>query len=78
MIKNLRNGNIVFIVLFITAMFSLLFIGNNLKTHTDIVIVTATEEFIVDDYYQDLDKNCVYFIHDGDEKTICGNYEIIK
>jgi hypothetical protein len=78
MIKNLRNGNIVFIVLFITAMFSLLFIGNNLKTHTDIVIVTATEEFIVDDYYQDLDKNCVYFTHDGDEKTICGNYEIIK
>ena len=78
MIENIKNGNIVLIALFITAIFSLLFVGNKLKKHTDIVIVTDTEEFIVDDYYQDLGKNCIYFTHDGDEKTICGNYEIIK
>ena len=78
MIENLRNGNIIVVVLFIIAMSSLLLVANKLKRHNDIIIKTDTEEFIVDDYNLDEKKECVYFVYDGHVRTICGDYEIIE
>ena len=46
--------------------------------HNDYVIKTPTEEFIVNCYSITNDEQCVYFTYDGHERTICGNYEIIK
>lgn len=78
MIEKLRNGNIVFIVLFIIAMSSLLLVADKLKRHNDIIIKTDTEEFIVGDYNIDMNKECIYFTYDGHVRTICGDYEIIE
>ena len=46
------------------------------QRQNDIVIKTATQEFIVDDYYQD--DNCIEFNYGGELRTICGDYEIIE
>lgn len=79
MIDNLRNGNIVIMISIVSiAIFSIILLANKSNTHTDYVIKTATEEFIVDDYSVSNDKQCVYFTYDGHERTICGNYEIIE
>jgi len=78
MIENLRNGNIIGLVLGIIAIASLLLVSDKLKRHGDIIIKTETEEFIVDDYNQDNNKECIYFTYEGHVRTICGNYEIIE
>lgn len=78
MIEKLRNGNIVSITLFTVVMLTLMFIIKNITTHKDIVIVTATEEFIVDSYNLDEKKECVYFVYGDNVKTICGDFEIIE
>ncbi len=78
MIDNLRNGNIVMISIVIIAIFTVVLLANKNNTHTDCVIKTATEEFIVNGYSISNDKQCVYFTYDGHERTVCGNYEIIE
>ena len=78
MIENLRNGNVIAVVLFIIAISSLLLVADKLKRHNDIIIKTDTEEFIVDDYNIDMNKECIYFTYDGHVRTICGDYEIIE
>jgi hypothetical protein len=75
MIGKDMNNKLLTILFCIIGVSILIFVIRNKTTHTDIVIKTDTEEFIINDYY--LDKNCIYFVHDGDDKTICGNYEII-
>ncbi len=75
MIEKFISNKLLTILFCIIGVSILIFVIRNKTTHTDIVIKTDTEEFIINDYY--LDKNCIYFVHDGDDKTICGNYEII-
>jgi len=75
MIEKFISNKLLTILISIIGVSILIFVIRNKTTHTDIVIKTDTEEFIINDYY--LDKNCIYFVHDGDDKTICGNYEII-
>ena len=78
MLENLRNGSIFFIVFFMIGMCSVVLAVKRTQRHSDILIITENEEFVVDDYNQDMNKECIYFTHEGHVKTICGNYEIIK
>lgn len=76
--KGERTGKIIFFIIFLMAIGMVCFVVKNKTTTTDIVIKTDTEEFVVDDYEIDMDKECVYFTYDGHVRTICGNYEIIE
>lgn len=69
---------IIFVAIFVIAMSTLVFSVKNTQRHNDIVILTENEEFVVDDYNQDLNKECIYFTYEGHVRTICGNYEIIE
>jgi hypothetical protein len=71
-----RNGRIVFVVIFMITIVVLISIVSKSQRQNDIVIKTATQEFIVDDYYQD--DNCIEFNYGGELRTICGDYEIIE
>ena len=71
-----NSRKIVIIVMFVIAILMLLTIVSKSHRHSDIVIKTATQEFIVDDYYQD--DNCIEFNYGGELRTICGDYEIIE
>lgn len=71
-----RSGRIVFVVVFITAILMLVGVVSKSQRQNDIVIKTATQEFIVDDYYQA--ENCIEFNYGGELRTICGDYEIIE
>jgi hypothetical protein len=78
MIDSRMTGKIlIFGLIFSVLLMALLSISRK-NRHNDYVIKTANEEFIVDNYTVSDDEQCVYFTYDGDEKTICGNYEIIK
>jgi hypothetical protein len=71
-----NSRRMVFIVIFAIAISMLLLVVSKSHRHSDIVIKTATHEFIVDDYYQD--DNCIEFNYGGELRTICGDYEIIE
>jgi len=71
-----RNGRIVFVVIFMITIVVLISIVSKSQRQNDIVIKTATQEFIVDDYYQD--DNCIEFNYGGELRTICGDYEILE
>lgn len=77
--NNLLTDRSIVMITMIVIVLSLLLLNINTRTtHRDIVIKTATEEFIVDDYNLDNNKECVYFTYDGHVRTICGSYEIIE
>jgi hypothetical protein len=77
--KNLlTDRRLAIITIIVIALSLLLLIIPTRPRHRDIVIKTATEEFIVDDYNLDHNKECVYFTYDGHVRTICGSYEIIE
>ena len=71
-----NSRRIVFIVIFIAAVLTLLGLVSKSHRQNDIVIKTATQEFIIDDYHQY--ENCIEFNYDGESRTICGDYEIIE
>jgi len=76
--KGERVSQIIFFIVFLIAMGMVCFAVKSKTTSTDIVIKTDTEEFVVDDYNIDMNKECVYFTYDGHVRTICGDYEIIE
>lgn len=77
--NNILTDRRMVIITMIVIVLSLLLLNINTRPrHRDIVIKTATEEFIVDDYNLDQRKECVYFTYDGHVRTICGSYEIIE
>jgi hypothetical protein len=78
MIENLRNGNFVLIAIIFVAILMVVFSIKSHTTHTDIVIKTDTEEFVVDDYTIEMNRGCIYFTYDGRRRIICGDYEIIE
>jgi hypothetical protein len=78
MINSKVTGRILIFGLIFSLLLIVLLSISRKNRHNDCVIKTANEEFIVDNYTVSDDEQCVYFTYDGDEKTICGNYEIIK
>jgi hypothetical protein len=70
-----KSGRIVLVAIFIVG-FTLFGVVSKSRRQSDIVIKTATEEFIIDDYHQD--DNCIEFNYDGELRSICGDYEIIE
>jgi len=70
-----KSGRIVLVAIFIVG-FTLFGVVSKSRRQSDIVIKTATEEFIIDDYHQD--ENCIEFNYDGELRSICGDYEIIE
>lgn len=78
MIDSRMTGKILIFGLMFGLLLMVLLSISRKNTHNDYVIKTTNEEFIVDNYRVSDDEQCVYFIYGGDERTICGNYKIIK
>ncbi len=76
--NKLGNNGFIIGVLSITIICMLILFNRRKHRQINVIIKTTNEEFIVDNYRVSDDEQCVYFIYGGDERTICGNYKIIK
>jgi len=74
--RSIDDGIIMYIIIIIIGIISIYLLTRS--KHSDIIIKTNTEEFIVRSYTTSVSGECIMFEYEGSNKIICGKYEIIQ
>jgi hypothetical protein len=74
--RSIDDGIVMYAIIIIIGIISIYALTRS--KHSDIVIKTNSDEFIIQSYTTSISGECIMFEYEGSNKIICGKYEIIK